>query len=94
SWTDIGRRPPGTAPSYTTNDHEEQLFRRLALRDDVHIIRSVGIDWIRATGHKHIDDYTALTPGVIAWGAICHGNPAPLVFIPGNLNSQRYIAVV
>lgn len=35
--------------------------------------------------------HTALTPGVMVWGAICLGQRSPLVFIPGTLNAHRYI---
>lgn len=35
--------------------------------------------------------HTALTPGVMVWGAIHHGGRSPLVFVPGTLNARRYI---
>lgn len=38
--------------------------------------------------------HTALTPGVMVWGAIRYGGRSPLVFIPGTLNAQRYIETI
>ena len=41
-----------------------------------------------------VERNTALTQGVMIWGAICHGSRSPLVFIDGNLNAAGYIANV
>lgn len=35
--------------------------------------------------------HTALTRGVMVWGAICHGSRSPLVIIPGTLDANRFI---
>lgn len=41
-----------------------------------------------------VERHTALTRGVMVWGAICVGSRSPLVFIQGNLNAASYIANV
>lgn len=41
-----------------------------------------------------VDRHTALTRGVMLWGAIGYGSKSPLVFIPGVLNANRYIHTV
>lgn len=41
-----------------------------------------------------VERNTALTQGVMIWGAICYGSRSPLVFINGNLNAAGYIANV
>ena len=38
-----------------------------------------------------VQRHTALTQGVMVWGAICHGSRSPLVVIPETLNAIRYI---
>lgn len=41
-----------------------------------------------------VERHTAITPGVMVWGAICHGSRSPLIFIQGNLNANRYVTDV
>ena len=38
-----------------------------------------------------VEQHTALTQGVMVWGAICHGSRSVLVVIPGTLNAIGYI---
>ena len=38
--------------------------------------------------------HTALTQGVMIWGAITYGGRSPLVFIPGTLNAWRYVQTI
>ena len=35
--------------------------------------------------------HTSQTPGIMVWGGILYGSRTPLVFIPGTLNSVRYV---
>lgn len=166
-------RRRGTGRRRVTQEREDRLLRRNAVRDPEEPSRAVGINWIRAIGHMvsmstiyrrirtfglrsyrpyfrlpltrehkairlhwcqdrqywvpewneiffsdesrfclwHSDGrsrirrprgqrqnlqfvqrrHTALTPGVMVWGAIRYGRRSRLVFIPGTLNARRYI---
>lgn len=41
-----------------------------------------------------VERHTARTPGLMVWGAICHGSRSPLVFIEGTLTATSYVANV